>query len=145
MRNVMAVLFVCLLSATTLAGITRTYEGGTSWSYGWDIATNWSPNGVPEAGDTVTIGGNRKVIIGSPENGLNIVYVAYTSSTAVTQGYLRICGAPNYPAFSGALGANTIYVSYVGGSTGFIDQQGGTVTVNNLTLTYTKGTGSGDY
>ncbi len=85
MRNVMAVLFVCLLSATTLAGITRTYTGGTSWIYGWDIATNWSPNGVPEAGDTVTIGGNRKVIINQPENGLSAVYVAYSTSTTATQ------------------------------------------------------------
>jgi len=74
------------------------------------------------------------------------LYVAYSSNgTTATQGYLRVYGAPVYPAYSGVVTASAIQVAYAGGSTGYIQQLGGTVTATDLWLKYNKGTGVGDY
>lgn len=147
MKNAVIVLAIVLFAyaAGQVNADTHAYAGSTSWNYGWNTASNWVPAGVPEAGDNVTIGGSRKPILDTSTPTLGMVYVAYTYSTTAADGYLRIYGSPNFPAYTGALNADTIYVSYVGGSTGFIQQMGGTVTANNLSLKYNKGTGNAEY
>ena len=64
--SVVAYLFVCnLFIAPPVVGQTEYTWGGSSGD--WDVATNWSPNGVPGAADYVTVDGGTVSMVSDTE------------------------------------------------------------------------------
>ena len=102
------------LSATDLPSVAKSWIGASTGD--WNVGTNWSPTGVPGAGDDVTIGAGYVVSYTSGtstiqsidcDGSLIISGGALTVTSASTLNYLEICGARAY--FNG----DTTVVSFI--------------------------------
>ncbi len=100
-----------LYTSHALAGTARNWTGGTSSD--WNIASNWSPAGVPAAGDILSIGTvaftNQPTIISTPTSPASITLgIKQTVTLTVTAGFtLNVNGPINQTPSATAYGTFT--------------------------------------
>ena len=104
--------FITILSTSFALATTRNWNGGTSSD--WNTAANWSPSGVPAAGDILNIGvsatfTNQPVIMSTPTSPASVTLGLKQAVTlTVNSGFtLNVGGPVNQAASSSGYGTLT--------------------------------------
>jgi hypothetical protein len=102
-------LFVVFMTSQNLLALTKTWTGTTNTD--WATPTNWMPNGVPTASDTIIIANvtNKPLIMsGTTALGLHITLNASSTLTINSGGILSIQNIPTIKEFGVNILANAL-------------------------------------
>lgn len=138
--SVFILISLFLLSTQTAFSITRTWVPATGGA--WTTPANWSPSGIPAAGDDIVIGSQSAPITSVPSIALNSMTITGNCTLQSGSAVTLTLGGNTGTDFTVAGSANlilgaTVNITLANNSTATID---GTLTVNSGSAFNTDGT-----